>query len=284
MDDSDQPVRPLFAFGPGMRAMLLVSLCFACIGIYSMLMRFVGTGEAESLNFSRLSGVVQAVLCFALPAIIYANIFPPDRFGYLRLNVPASPVKFILGAAVLVLLIFPMDWGAAMIEKTFTNKELLDYIDAIKKSSNTYMQMPDFGSFLICLVVNALVPAICEEIFFRAGLQQILSERRGFHHVAVFLSAMFFAFFHANPAALPFIFLAGLILGYAFYWTGSLRVTIVMHFLYNGTTVFLIYLAQHNAAVAAWQPGIALIISFSVVAAMCMFLFWKKTQGQRIEL
>ena len=61
---------------------------------------------------------------------------------------------------------------------------------------------------------------------------------------------------HVDPAAMVPIFFAGLLLGYAFYWTGSLRTSILMHFAFNSVSIVLTYIDQHSAAAAAWEfPG-----------------------------
>ncbi|MEO5643947.1 MAG: type II CAAX endopeptidase family protein [Bacteroidia bacterium] len=283
MDDSNQPARPLFTFGPGMRVMLLVALCFACMGIYE-LFAFAMPDLVSNLsaNHPDLLGVFQNILIFALPAIVYVNVFPLERFGYLRLNKSVSPVTVLFGVIGLVVLIPAMDFGAMAIRQSITNPELITFIETLEKSNDAAYQMPTFGSFLACLLFNALVPAFCEELLFRGGIQQILMERSRNRAFPIIISALIFTLFHANPTQLPFIFLSGLILGYAFYRTGSLRTSLIMHFFFNGTALFLEYLAQHNAAVRSWMPGALVTVIAVVVSAAFLYLLWRKTEKSKI--
>jgi membrane protease YdiL (CAAX protease family) len=56
---------------------------------------------------------------------------------------------------------------------------------------------------------------------------------------AIVISAIFFAFIHMNPwQALP-AFLMGLIFGYVYYKTGSLKLTMLMHFANNTMALVL---------------------------------------------
>jgi len=56
---------------------------------------------------------------------------------------------------------------------------------------------------------------------------------------AIVLSALFFAVIHANPWQALNAFLIGVLMGYVYYRTGSLKLTMLMHFLNNGTAVIL---------------------------------------------
>lgn len=302
MDDSEQPVRPFFTFGPRMRAMLLVSLSFSCILIYQMMSKsnhlawlHPSQERGDTPQTVWLVNILATFFVFALPALVYANVFPMERFSYFRINRRVSPVAVLLGIMVMILIILPISEGAELIKNSISNKELKDYVDAITKE-NWSDQMPTFGSFLFCLFANAFVPALCEELLFRGGIQQILMERtrlwmlgvwsydrKMVKHSSIFITALIFTFFHSNPVAIPFIFLAGLILGYAFYWTGSLRITILMHFCFNGFSILLDYLGQHNSAIKDWQPGIAINAIATVGAVLFFYLLWRKATSKRLN-
>jgi membrane protease YdiL (CAAX protease family) len=60
---------------------------------------------------------------------------------------------------------------------------------------------------------------------------------------AVLLSALFFAFIHADPGAFFPLFGLGLIFGYLYLRTGSLVPGALAHGLWNATSFFLVRLA-----------------------------------------
>ncbi len=287
LDDSDQPVKPLFTFGPGMRAMLLVALVFSCVGIYEMISKAQQLSwlspspeNGDTPQTAWIAAIIRSIFIFGVPALIYANVFPQDRFGYFRLNVPVSGMKILIGAFLMIFLLPAINQGVTWVNNAITNQELRTFEDEMAKLDAWFIQMPTFGGFLFCLLANALVPAICEELLFRAGIQQILMERTRFKHVSIIATAMIFAFFHLDPISVPFIFLAGLILGYAFYWTGSLRITIVMHFLFNGISIFIEYMNQHSEAFKNYNVGMGIFVISIIGSAGFMFLLWKSSQKE----
>lgn len=292
MDDSDQPSpSPMLSFGPGMRTMLLVSLSFACILILQMFAKWEtlswlspSIDNGYPVYYTWIAYMVYSIFVFAVPALIYANVFPMERFGYFRLGNKVSPLVVVYGVLVMLLLFPVFNEILERINNSLTNQELIDFRDENAKLNAWAYQMPGFGNFIFCLFANAFVPAVCEELFFRAGIQQILLERSRFRHVSIISTALIFTFFHLDPLSFPVIFIAGLILGYTFYRTGSLRITILMHFMFNGISLFLEYLAQHNASVRAWQPGMAVIIPCTLAAGGLFFLVWKSAKGGSQEI
>ena len=104
------------------------------------------------------------------------------------------------------------------------------------------LQVDTIWGLLANLVVIALIPAIGEELTFRGVLQQFLTKRCKNAHVAVWLSAFIFSFIHFQfYGFLPRMFL-GLLLGYMFYYSGSLWTSILMHFVNNGVAVVVAFL------------------------------------------
>jgi membrane protease YdiL (CAAX protease family) len=283
LEENDQPApRPMMNFGPGMRAMLLLALYFSCVGIYTMLSHSSSLAwlsadqdSGYSLNYAMLGLAIASVLFFAVPAIIYANVFPAERFAYFRLNKPVAPLVLLFGALAMIVLIPGIDQIATWISQSITYPDLLSFEDAVQKQNDWFLQMPGFPDLLLCLLVNALLPAICEELFFRAGIQQILMERSKNSHIPIVATALIFAFMHFNVSGGALIFLAGLMLGYAFYRTGSLRLTIVMHFFFNAVSIIETYIAQRNPAFAQWEPGIPVVIISFTASAAFFYMMWR---------
>lgn len=91
------------------------------------------------------------------------------------------------------------------------------------------------------LVVMAIIPAIGEEMVFRGLLQRELMSNGTNPHMAIlftglFFSAVHFQFFSFIPRAG-----LGILLGYLYYWSNSLWVPILAHFINNASLVILMY-------------------------------------------
>ena len=87
-------------------------------------------------------------------------------------------------------------------------------------------------SKLIFFVGIAAVPAIFEELLFRKAILNV-SKRFG-NVFAICFSAMLFALYHMNINQAVFAFLIGILFGIISVRTGSIKLTILLHFLNNG--------------------------------------------------
>ncbi len=102
----------------------------------------------------------------------------------------------------------------------------------------------------------ALVPAICEELFFRGWvLAAFAGERPGRRRAvaAVLLQAAAFAAFHLLPERMPQTFLLGAVLGWMTLATGSLLPAVLAHLAHNAVPLVLVALATegHGRRLAA---------------------------------
>ncbi|HTL80517.1 MAG TPA: CPBP family intramembrane glutamic endopeptidase [Bacteroidia bacterium] len=267
-----------------MRVWLLVSLYFACIGLLTMLarvdsLRWIG-GDDTSVTMGRIALVFQSIILFAIPAVVFANVFPHDRFSFFRLGVKVKWMQFFFGVLAMIVIVPGVDWTYELLRNAMTDPDLKAIQEMGEKSGALLERMPHLGDLFACLFVSALVPAVCEELFFRACIQQSLKEWIGKPHLAVIITALFFSMLHFNPAGIAGIFISGLMLGYAFEWTGSLRINIAMHFFFNATSLFEEYLAEHSKAVADWvQP--VWFSSLSLILGVAVFLMLGLQTGKK---
>ena len=97
-----------------------------------------------------------------------------------------------------------------------------------------------YGWTTIILAV-CVQPAIFEELAFRGivlpCLQTVLSTRD-----AVLVSALLFMTIHLSAPGIPYLFLVGLVLGYARVRTGTIVPGMLLHFLYNLLCVLPLHL------------------------------------------
>ncbi len=127
--------------------------------------------------------------------------------------------------------------------------------------------------FLLVLCVIAIVPAFCEEFFFRGYIQNsyvtALSPFRG-----ILLTGIVFGLFHMSLFNLPPLVLMGWFLGYVYYRTASFWVPAAVHFANNALSLFMLQF-QRQMPVSERSVGSILLGSWSwwlVVAASLMLL------------
>jgi membrane protease YdiL (CAAX protease family) len=84
----------------------------------------------------------------------------------------------------------------------------------------------------------AVQPALVEELFFRCFAYGVMRQLTN-AHAAVILTALMFALAHLyNPFGLPFLFVMGLMLGYARVYSGGLLLPVLMHFAHNFAIIY----------------------------------------------
>lgn len=137
----------------------------------------------------------------------------------------------LLGYAGIIALTIALSW--------LLNKLLgiwLQYFPLPDVYANMYKQMlaPRARFDLVRQIIEmGAVAALAEELFFRGFLQRAWIQNGMRKNLAVFLTASIFALYHLNPWYLPFYFILGLWMGYAFLLSGRLEYAMLAHLANN---------------------------------------------------
>lgn len=122
-------------------------------------------------------------------------------------------------------------------------------------------------SLPLALLFDALLPAVCEEIFCRGAVYAVL--RPLGRRVAIPVSALVFAFMHANAAQIPYALVAGLLLGAIYEVSRGLILPILFHFASNATSLFM----MHGLPVGATA---LLLAALAAVCGLLLLLLRKR--------
>ena len=133
------------------------------------------------------------------------------------------------------------------------------------------------GPFWSSFLVTAIFAPIFEEWLCRGMvLRGLLTKMKPVW--AIVISALFFAIIHMNPWQALNAFIIGLVMGYVYYKTGSLLLTMLIHFVNNGTAVVAAQFAGEEEAEywfevlpTGWY--IVLVVAGVAVLAACMWAF-----------
>ena len=216
--------------------------------------------------------VVQAVsqlLMFLIPVLVFAGLFHPGIGSYLKLKGKGS-WRLALISMVMVVLLMPLNdvltwwnegWQFGPIEESMRRMSEME-----KEMLEKMVSLTTVGDLVLQLVIIALVPAVCEELFFRGGVQQILSGWFKNRHVAVIVAALVFSLAHGDMYGAVPRFVMGLLLGYLFAYSGSMVVNISAHFFNNAAIVVMYYL--YNRGELSMSPTEPLLMPWYVVV-MC---------------
>lgn len=235
-----------------MKLWLLVALHFGCYGVIILFAKFSAfswlsvSPETSTPMIAKLVNGFFTVFTFIVPLLIFANAVLPERFDYYKLHRKVSITPVIIACFAILASVFFIDiverWNIGLITDPNWVAERQQSIEF----SSWAQQMPGILDLLVFLLVSALAPAICEELFFRGAVQQLLLEWTQKPHVAIIVSAFIFSLLHIDPFGFLARFILGVALGYFFWWSGSLRLSIAGHFIFNAFGIINLYFVQHN--------------------------------------
>jgi membrane protease YdiL (CAAX protease family) len=128
-----------------------------------------------------------------------------------------------------------------------------------------------FQAYNFVSVFGTVVLAPClEELFFRGIALHRLSVKYG-SYKGLWLSAMLFGIFHLQGFIDATLF--GLVLGFVYMQTRSLKITICWHILHNAVfTLIAIIVSQSEVLTNMWVEGIINAISIGLLFAFLLFL------------
>lgn len=257
-------------------ALLLCSLAGTVVTL------FLAVGN--DIQLLKLGQAISSVLMFVAPPLIlyaFTRKRPLHEIGFRKVN----PWWMLFIGVALMFVSLPVTnlltaWNEKMnFGATFESLEtmLKQMEDMAGDLTERMLKVDTIGGLLVNLLVIALIPAIGEELTFRGVVQQSLVKGCKNAHVGIILSAAIFSFIHFQfYGFLPRMFL-GIILGYMFYYSGSLWTSILMHFINNGTAVVVAYLEQKGLSqVDAEHFGatesVWMIVASAVVTLGLLFL------------
>lgn len=142
-------------------------------------------------------------------------------------------------------------------------------------------QMDTGSELLVNLFFIALVPAVCEEVFFRGVFQKLAISAFGNFHVGIILTSFIFALIHFNfLQILPMMFLA-MVFGYVYHYTKSIYVPIALHFINNSFSLLMYYAYQKNEIASQmvkdeYSPDILTLVITVLVTAGIFYIIIKK--------
>lgn len=190
-----------------------------------------------------LYNVLVQLLTFALPVQLVTWMYYRDsQRTFYKLDFNRRPWLLALAGVALLFLLVPLtDWLATWNDNWHFSgawepleRRLRDTGEQSEQAVESLMR----GNHpLLNLFGMALVPALCEELFFRAGIQNLLQRWFKNGHVAVWLAAAIFSLAHGELFAFLPRLLLGALLGYLYLYGRSLVVNVTVHFVNNAIIV-----------------------------------------------
>lgn len=214
-------------------ALALVSL-FADNGM--ALIQNQDLSNQASVNYLKLMQLFSGIGLFITPALLYAYL---TNFDFKFLNLSRQNVILVIS---IMMLITPfigllLEWNMMISFPEW----LLEFDVNSEAIITAFLQMDSIWDLFFTILVIAVVPAVGEELLFRGYLQQKLGNWLSNPHTAILITSFLFSAIHFHFQGIIPRFALGVLLGYLFYWSNSLWLPILAHFVNNAQAVIFSY-------------------------------------------
>lgn len=215
--------------------MFTTNQAFIFFALTTILFHFMGPKLSDNILFGQALGMV---LFLVVIPVVVTKAFQYDlqKTFAIAKGFPVAKIPVILLLSISGLIF------------SLTIKSVQDFILPIhneqfmKFLQELLQELP----LWIMIIVFAVLPGICEELFFR-GLILSSFRKKMPPMTAVVWTALLFAVMHMDISRLSFTFVMGIFLGMVLLRTKNILVPIVIHILCNATTLTLGHYSQENS-------------------------------------
>ena len=210
--------------------LLLMLLAGACLGNLLILLLTFMTDIRTATDY----GMLISYPVMFLPPMWYAS-YQGRRNQFFDTGYALDSSHFgSLKGWGMALMVTVVTWACSFI----TDPVVSALPDMPEELKTMFEQMMQDGPLWVTVVSTVIFAPIFEEWLCRGMVLRGLLQK--VHPAwAMVISALFFALIHLNPWQAVPAFVTGILLAYVYYRTGSLKLTILMHAVNNGTSVII---------------------------------------------
>lgn len=267
---------------PGWRGMFILLALFTLGTILASLLVLSFRGLVPEEVFKTYYPMISYVISF-IPPMIYASrkSMRESAFvqGYKLNSSNFGEFKWWQIGLITIVLTFAMMMASDF--PNYLNFRLTTSSPFLKEMYDEVMSMliqMTGGPLWVSFLLTAVFAPIFEEWLCRGMILRGLLTRMkpGW---AIVVSALFFAFIHMNPWQALNAFIIGLIMGYVYFKTGSLWLTMLIHFVNNATSVISSHLSSNQDSLEYFidlmplPAYIAISIGSVAILVACLYAF-----------
>jgi membrane protease YdiL (CAAX protease family) len=239
--------------------------------------------------FIRGMQAVQFIGLFLVPSWFAGKYFTTQSASsYLGLRKPNYPGFWLVGTFAILIALPMVQWLGEINRAIEFPSELTNWIrskeDEANETVKALLSRHTVKDLLLNLFFVAGLAAVGEELLFRGVVQRIFVRQFGQAWPAIIFSAFLFAALHMQFYGFFPRLALGILLGAIYWYSGSLWVAILAHFVYDAILITLVYF---NPAMLNDEPVVsqeALLYSGLLSALMVtMNLHWMVKHGNPVS-
>lgn len=236
--------------------------------------------KEENVNLSRMLQFITTFFFMTLPALIFARIINRRPFQYIGFNNAVSGKQVFI---IIVIVIIGLILGGALSELNAMipiSKSLETYFKSLEgeydKEVFAIANMKTVHDYIISLIIIALLPAMFEEMLFRGSLQPIMIKLAGNAVAGILITSILFSALHGSYYGFLPRMALGLILGYIFYFSKNLWLSITFHFFNNALGITQMYaLSRKGSLTINAMNDDTLPLYYGLIALLALYIAFK---------
>ncbi len=231
--------------------MLAIALGMTLVAsIFVLLLPLMGVPVTTPAGL-RWGQVITSLLAFAVPVLVMTAIYyKGSAREYYGLEISGRTWGVALAGVMAMLLVVPVnevltEWNDSW-DLGAVGRMLRSIQEQTEGVLDTLMSADTVGGLVANLLVVALTAAVCEELFFRCGIQNLLQRWFRNRHAAVWVAAAVFSIAHGELFSFVPRFVLGVLLGYLYAYGRSPLPNMLAHFVNNAIVVVLYWLVARG--------------------------------------
>ncbi|NVO01714.1 MAG: CPBP family intramembrane metalloprotease [Bacteroidetes bacterium] len=280
--------------------MIGVLLAFPIFGsnILQSLSNLANSTSPEIIAIGKYMQIISQLGMFVIPSLIFAFLANRSIGGFFKLKVKPKTITILL-SVILTIAAIPLINKMIEINSFLRLPEFMSGIENWMKASEKdagkmtqlFLNVNTTSGLLLNLFMIAVIPAFGEEFLFRGIILRIFHEWSKNIHAAIIFSAMLFSAFHMQFYGFLPRMMMGILFGYLFYWSGTLWVPIIAHFINNAIAVVGVYLTFNGTAnlnldnLGTGSSGVMMdFVSLILVTGIILLIYIVEKNKRRIEM
>lgn len=241
------------------------------------------------ITFIRGMQVIQFISLFVIPTFICARLFSTDPKKYLGLKQPSNGFYFLAAIAIMIVALPLVNWlGELNRNAPFPESWqgwMKDGEEEAARTVKALLSKRTVQDLILNIICIAGLAAVGEELLFRGAAQRLLIKMFKNHWAGIIIAAFLFSAMHLQFYGFLPRFLLGILLGALYWYSGSLWVAIVAHFIYDAVLIVVTYfnpeMLNDENVVQANNLALAGSVSFVLVVLLIEWIRRKSTTTYR---
>lgn len=197
------------------------------------------------MTFIRGLILIQFLFLFAVPSLLFSYFSDPQPGHYLGLQRPPKHIYWILGLALIVVAYPAVEyigyWNQKIPIGGRTGAWMKGMEEEAGKQIAAMLKQRTPAELIKNLIFIALFAGVGEELFFRGVLQRMFIRLTKDPWMGIVLTAAIFSGIHFQFYGFFPRMILGILLGAIYWYSGSLWIAMLCHFLYDGAVIVYLY-------------------------------------------